>query len=127
LTYALSFVGVYVIAWVVDMLGPTFGGRRDSLSALKVTVYSFTPGWLAGLFNFVPILSVLTIAGALYGLYLLYLGLPVLMRSPAEKSMGYTIVTVLVAIVAWAMIAAVTSCALDALGLVGARPMRGAV
>jgi len=121
-SYALSFVGLYAIALVVDMLAPAFGGRHDSLAALKVTVYSFTPGWLAGAFNVVPILSVLAVVGALYGLYLLYLGLPVLMRCPADKSMGYTVVTVLCAIVTWLLIALLSSCVLDGLGLVGVRP-----
>jgi len=120
-SYALAFVGVYAIALVVDMLAPAFGGRRDSLAALKVTIYSFTPGWLAGAFNVIPILSVLAIAGALYGLYLLYLGLPVLMRCPANKSMGYTVVTVLCAILTWVLIALLSSCVLDGFGLVGVR------
>jgi hypothetical protein len=112
---------VYAIALVVDMLAPAFGGRHDSLAALKVTIYSFTPGWLAGAFNVVPILSVLAIAGALYGLYLLYLGLPVLMRCPANKSMSYTVVTVLCAILTWVLIALLSSCILDGFGLVGGR------
>lgn len=120
-TYALAFVGVYAIALVVDMLAPAFGGQRDALAALKVTIYSFTPGWLAGAFNVIPILSVLAIAGALYGLYLLYLGLPVLMRCPASRSMGYTVVTVLSAIVTWVLIALLSSCILDGFGLVGVR------
>jgi hypothetical protein len=120
-SYALSFAGVYAIALIVDMLAPAFGGRRHSLAALKVTVYSFTPAWLAGAFNVIPILSVLAIVGALYGLYLLYLGLPALMRCPPDKSTGYTIVTVLCAIVTWVLIALVSSCLLDGLGLVGAR------
>lgn len=118
-SYALSILGVFVIALIVDMLAPSFGGRRDPLAALKVTVYSFTPAWVAGIFNLIPLLSVLGIIGALYGLYLLYLGLPVLMRCPAEKSVGYTIVTVICAIVTWVLVAALTTCAVAGLGLIG--------
>ena len=33
------------------------------------------------------------------GLYLLYLGLPVLMKAPAEKALGYTAVVIIAAIV----------------------------
>src|SRR5512138_2551662 len=65
-SYALSLVGVYAIALIVDMLAPVFGGRRDSSAAPKVTVYILTPAWLARAFNVIPILSVLAIAGALY-------------------------------------------------------------
>jgi hypothetical protein len=118
-SYALAFLGVYLIALIVDLLAPTFGGRRDALAALKVTAYSFTPGWVAAVFNLIPILAVLAVVGALYGLYLLYLGLPVLMRCPADKSVAYTIVAVVCAIVVWVVIAGVASCAAGGLGLFG--------
>jgi hypothetical protein len=119
LAFLLSFLGVFLIALLVDVLAPSFGGQRNSLAALKVTVYSFTPGWVAGVLNLIPMLGILGIIAALYGLYLLYLGLPVLMRCPQEKSIGYTIVTVLCAIVMWIVIAALTTCAVTGLGLVG--------
>jgi hypothetical protein len=46
----------------------------------------------------VPVLSWLGIVG-LYSLYLLYLGLPVLMKVPEEKALGYTAVVIIAAIV----------------------------
>ena len=123
IAYALSFLGVFLIALIVDLLAPSFGGARDSRAALKVTIYSFTPGWLAAIFNLIPVLGVLAIIGALYGLYLLYLGLPVLMRCPAEKSVGYTVATVICAIVIWIVIAALTTRAVGGLGLVASSAM----
>jgi len=119
LSFLLSFLGVFLIALIVDLLATSFGGQRDSLAALKVTVYSFTPGWVAGVLNLIPMLGILGIIAAFYGLYLLYLGLPVLMRCPQEKSIGYTIVTVLCAIVMWVVIGALTTCAVAGLGLAG--------
>ena len=123
-TYALSFVGVFAIAWVVDLLAPTFGGRRERLAALKVIVYSLTPAWLAGVFSIVPILSVIAIAGALYGVYLLYLGLPVLLRCPSKRSPAYTVLVVLFALVVWALIALLASWVLDVLGFGAVRSGR---
>jgi hypothetical protein len=67
------------------------------LSAFKVSAYSLTPTWLAGVFALIPALSFLTLLG-LYGVYLLYLGLPRLMQAPEEKAVGYTAVVVLSAI-----------------------------
>ena len=118
-SYVLSFAGVFLVALIVDLLAPSFGGQRDSLAALKVTVYSFTPGWIAGIFNLIPLLGVVAIIGALYGLYLLYLGLPVLMRCPSDKSLGYTIVTVICAVVTGVVITGLTTCAVGGLGLIG--------
>jgi hypothetical protein len=119
LSFLLSFLGVFLLALIVDLLAPSFGGQRDSLAALKVTVYSFTPGWIAGVLNVVPLLGILGIIAAFYGLYLLYLGLPVLMRCPQDKSIGYTVVTVICAIVMWIVIGVLTTCAVAGLGLAG--------
>jgi hypothetical protein len=117
--YLLSFVSVFVIAWLVDLLAPTFGGQRDPVRALKLTAYSYTAAWVAGILQLVPALGVLALLAGCYGLYLLYLGLPVLMRCPKEKSLGYTIVLILCAIVVSAVIGILSTCAATGLGLAG--------
>jgi hypothetical protein len=96
--YVLAFVTVYIVALIVNLLAPTFSSQKSFASALKVTVYSYTPSWLAGVFLLVPALSFLTILG-LYGLYLLYLGLPPVMKTPPDKAIWYTIVSVVCAII----------------------------
>src|SRR5450755_1209589 len=111
LMFGLSFLQIFLISWLVDVLAPTFGGQRDSLRALKVAAYSFTPGWVAAVLNVIPMLGILGILAALYGLYLLYLGLPVLMRNPREKSVGYTVVLVICAIVLSALVTMLSACA----------------
>ena len=98
LRYLLTFVGIYIVAMIVDALAPTFSGQKNFSAALKVTVYSYTPYWLAGVFTLIPGLRFLTILG-LYGLYLLYLGLPPLMRCPEDKAIGYAAAIVVCAIV----------------------------
>ena len=117
LGYLMSFVSVFVIAWLVDLLAPTFDGQRDPMRALKLTAYSYTPAWVAGILQLVPALGVLALLAGLYGLYLLYLGLPVLMRCPKEKSVGYTIVLVLCTIVVSVVIGVLSTCAATGLGL----------
>jgi hypothetical protein len=82
-------VGVVVMSFIIDALAPTFGAEKSREQALKVAVYSATPVWLAGLLQIVPALGVLALVGALYALYLLYLGLPRLMKCPAEKAVPY--------------------------------------
>ena len=54
----------------------------------------------------VPALSFLAILGV-YSLYLLYLGLPVLMKSPPEKALSYTAVVIIAAIVLFMIIGVV--------------------
>ncbi|RYD42182.1 MAG: YIP1 family protein, partial [Sphingomonadales bacterium] len=41
------------------------------------------------------------------GLYLLYLGLPVLMKAPLDKALGYTVVVIIVYIVLFLVVGAV--------------------
>jgi hypothetical protein len=104
--YVLAFVNVYIVALIVNLLAPTFNSQKSFASALKVTVYSYTPSWLAGVFLLIPGLRFLTILG-LYGLYLLWLGLPPVMKTPPEKGIWYTIVIVVCAIVVAIVLGAV--------------------
>jgi len=120
LSYVFAFVVVFFVAWLIDALAPTFGGQRDSLRALKVTAYSYTPAWIAGVVNLVPVLGIIGLIVSLYGLYLLYLGLPVLMRCPKEKALPYTVVIVLCAIVITAILATLTSCFIGGTAMMGA-------
>jgi hypothetical protein len=98
-SYVLTLAATYVLALIIDAMAPTFNGQRGQVQALKVAAYSSTPSWLAGIFLLIPVLGILTVIGSLYSLYLLYLGLPVLMKSPREKALTYTVVVVLAAVV----------------------------
>lgn len=107
-TYVLTLIGVYLLSLIIDNLAPTFGGTRSAIQALKVAAYSYTAAWVAGIFALIPGLRVLSILG-IYSLFLLYLGLPVLMKSPKEKALGYTAVVLIVGIIISFVIGAVAS------------------
>jgi hypothetical protein len=94
-----AIIGVLVVGFIINALAPTFGGQQDSARAMKVAVYSFTPAWVAGVLRIIPALGILALLGAFYGFYLLYLGLPALMKAPKEKAAGYTVVTIIGAFV----------------------------
>lgn len=100
LTYALSLAVVYLMALIVDALAPSFAGEKNFVQALKLVAYSYTATWIAGAAIILPFLgSVIVIAAAIYGFYLLYLGLPHTMKCPPERALGYTAVTVIIGIV----------------------------
>lgn len=106
-TFVMAIVGVFVLSLIIDALAPTFGGERSSAQALKVAVYSYTPAWVAGVLHILPALGILALLAAFYGLYLLYLGLPRLMKCPQDKALGYTAVVVICAVVIAVVIGAV--------------------
>jgi uncharacterized membrane protein len=99
LAFVFAILGVFILAFIINALAPTFGAQQDSHKALKVAVYSYTPAWIAGVLQILPALAILGIIAALYGLYLLYLGLPALMKAPQDKAVPYTAVVVVCAIV----------------------------
>ena len=99
LHYVATVVSVLLVAFVIQALAPTFGSRGDLVQALKLVAYSYTPLYLAGVLYLAIVLAPLGIVAALYAIYLLYVGLPVLMKTPAEKVVPYMLVSAVVVIV----------------------------
>ena len=97
--YALSLLGVYVVALFIEYMAPQFDGERNLIQAFKLSAYSYTPIWLAGIFNLFPSLGVLYFIFSLYNFYLLYLGLAVLMKSSGRKKVLYVVLVAVVMVV----------------------------
>lgn len=121
LHYVLALAIVYVVALIINALAPTFGGQKDMVQALKTVAYSWTASWIAGIAVIVPWLGwLIAIAGAIYAIYLLYLGLPHTMKCPPEKAGGYTAVSVIIAIVLSWIVGVIV------VGVIGTAAMTGA-
>jgi len=96
----MTVVSVFVLGFIIDALAPTFSGTKSFEQALKVAAYSYTPVWVFGLLTIIPFLGWLAVlVGAIYALYLLYLGLPRLMRAPQDKAVPYVVVVIICGIV----------------------------
>jgi hypothetical protein len=96
----MSVVAVFVVGFIIDALAPSFGGQKNFNQAFKVAVYSYTAGWIGAVFAIIPWIGwLIGLVIALYGIYLLYLGLPRLMKNPDDKSVVYTLVVIVVAII----------------------------
>jgi len=121
LHYALTLALAYVMALIINALAPTFGGQKDMVQALKTVAYAWTASWIAGIAVIVPWLGwLIAIAGAVYGIYLLFLGLPHTMKCPPEKAGGYTAVSIIIAIVLSWIVAIIVG------GVIGTAAMTGA-
>jgi len=97
--FVLAVISVFVLAWVINALAPQFGATQDMNQAIKLSAYSATAGWVAGIFYLIPALWILAVIGGLYSLYLFWVGLPVLMKVPADKAVAYVVVIVIATIV----------------------------
>lgn len=128
LTYVLTIAGFYVSSIVINALAPNFASKQNELQAMKLAAYSYTPVLLGGVFNIIPMLSVVALLFSLYGLYILYLGVPLLMETPNDKAMTYTIVIIVTMIVIYAVIGAIISSIIFSMspapGMMGLNPYR---
>ena len=106
LSYVLSLASVYIAALVIDKLAPTFDSKPNMIQALKLVAYASTASWVAGALNIIPLLgTIVALVGALYAIYLFYLGLPVMMKTPEAKVIAYMVVSAVVMIVLWFVMA----------------------
>jgi hypothetical protein len=86
--YVMTCAMVPALGFLIDLLAPIFGVRKDFDSAFKLAVFSYTPVWLAGIFLLAPGLRFLGLTG-FYGAYIVWVGLPQLMKSPKQQVLPY--------------------------------------
>ena len=124
-TYILSIIMTFGMGWLASALAPTFGGKSDLVQGLKLAVFGGTPMMLAGVFNILPALSIVGLLVALYSLYVMYLGLPVLMKNPKEKTIVYMVVLIIASIIAGVVLSMVTRAFTPSMGGMGGMGMGG--
>lgn len=106
ISYGLSLAAVFVLGILINALAPSFGSTVDQVQAMKVAVYASTAAWVAAIFDLIPVLSVLSLVGAIYSLVLLFIGLPILMKTPDDKKVIYYVVVLIAGLVLYAIIGA---------------------
>ena len=87
--------GAYLTAFIVNSLAEKYASQKNMDQALSLIAYAYTPACLGGIFQIIPSMSFIGSLAGLYSLYLLYIGLPVLMKTPPEKKTGYFVVSLL--------------------------------
>ncbi len=120
-TYILTLVMTYGMGWLTSALAPTFGGQSNLVQGLKLAVFGGTPMMLAGVLNAVPALGIIGLLVALYSLYVMYLGLPVLMKNPKEKTIVYMVVLIIASIIAGVVLSMVSRAFTPSMGSMGMR------
>jgi hypothetical protein len=104
-SYILALVAVYVFALIINELAPSFSSAKKMANALKLSAYSMTPGWVAGVLYIVPGLWILGIVASLYGLYILYLGFDTpMMETPKDKVPAYMVLSIVVVVVLYVVL-----------------------
>ena len=108
-TYVLALLSVLVLSRIISLLASGFGGSRNDVQGLKAAAYASTAAWVGGVFLIFPPLAIVSLIFSLYSLVLLYLGLPIVMKVPQDRAMGYTAVVIIVWIVVMLIVGAITA------------------
>jgi hypothetical protein len=116
-TFVFSLVGLFVLAFIANWLSPKFGGRDSFPSAFRLVAYAMTASWVGGVFGLIPMLAIVGLLFSIYSLYLIYLGATPMMGVPQDKTLGYTLVTLVAAIVLNLLVGVVAGAITGAMGL----------
>ena len=98
-TYIMSLVGIVIVAFIIDLLAPTFGSKKHLPTSMKVAVFAYTAAWVGGVFSLIPALSILGAIASIYSLVLLYKGMQIVKEVPQSKMVGYFVLVIIGAIV----------------------------
>lgn len=104
LTYMTMLIGVFGLGWMIDWMANTYGGKHDEYAAngIALAAYSATPLFLAGFALLYPEpavnMTVFLIAAAYSG-YLIYDGLPIVMKIDKDRAVLFSGAILTVALV----------------------------
>jgi hypothetical protein len=108
IAFIATIVAFYLTVIIMDMLAPSFSSEKDLNKTAQLVAYSATPSYVAGILGFIPILGMLAaIAGWVYGIYLMYLGIGPLKKTPEDKKIVYMLVVYVILIVIYFILIAV--------------------
>ena len=48
ISYVASLIGVFILGFIIDALATSFDAEKNAVQAMKLAVYSYTAGWVAG-------------------------------------------------------------------------------
>jgi hypothetical protein len=99
-----ALVSVFLSALVIDSLAPSFGSEKNMGRSIQLVAYAYTPAWVGGLLAIYPPIALVGTLAGLYGLYLLYIGMPKIKKTPADKVVGYYVVSLVTLIVVFLII-----------------------
>ncbi|MEO6819269.1 MAG: Yip1 family protein [Ginsengibacter sp.] len=90
-------IGYYVSIYVIDLLAPSFDSEKNLNKSAQLVAYSNTPIWVAAFLSFIPVIGwLLAIAGWVYSIYLFYIGLTTMKKTPEDKKVVYMIIAFIV-------------------------------
>jgi hypothetical protein len=106
----LGILSVYITAFVVDALAPSFESEKHQGRSMQLVAYGSTPALVAAFFAILPpVAGVVTLIGGIYSIYLWYLGLGPVKKTPEDKKVIYLVVIFIAMLVVYLIISYIVS------------------
>lgn len=109
-TWIVSIALVFFLGVLINAVADNFDGDQNDLAAQKIAAYSLTPSFLSGVFSLWPPLWWLSLFALAAMVFLMYRGLPILMKAPPERSMGYAATVTIAVMVGGIVLFSLASC-----------------
>lgn len=90
--YCAIIGSILALAVLIGWMAKTFDSKPEFSQSLEIAAYASTPILMSGLAALYPVLWFVVVVGMLalsYSVYLLYSGVPIVMRIPDEKGFIY--------------------------------------
>jgi Yip1 domain len=110
-TWLVGIAMVFLLGIIISVIAENFDSERDELAAQKIAAYALTPFFLSTVALLWPPLLWVPILALGVMVYLIYRGLPPLMKTPPDRAMAYAATITIAALVTFVLQMAVASCA----------------
>ena len=119
IAFIASAVAFYVATIIIDMLAPSFDSEKNMGKSAQLVAYSGTASYVGAFLSFIPVIGwLISLAAMVYGIYLMYLGIGPLKKTPEDKKVVYMIVAFLITTVLYfRLVAILTAILFAALGI----------
>lgn len=102
LFYLTMIVAVCAIGYMIHWMSKTYGTDSSTAKGIAVAGFSATPLFIAGAIGFIPVFWVALLIGVSavsYAVYLLYVGIPIVMRIPEERGFLFSSAVIAICLV----------------------------
>jgi len=110
ITWIVSVALVGFLGILINVIASNFDAEQNDLAAQKIAAYSMTPAFLSGVFSLLPWLWWVSLFALAAMVFLMYRGLPILMKAPEDRALGYAATVTIAAMAAGIVLFSLSSC-----------------
>ncbi|SHK74669.1 Protein of unknown function [Marinobacter antarcticus] len=111
LFYAAMLAGIFILGKFIDFFAATYDAVDETPRGITMAAYTATPIFLIGVIAVYPNIWVNMLAGLVaiaYAVYLLYEGLPILMRIPEDRGFMFATAVLTVGLIMFVALLAIS-------------------